>query len=381
MLFCCRRRDLRESPEGGGSWSFGRALVDVLSPTLGAGHSMNLSPHFVLAIVLLLLVKVKDGRAEGSFTNFTFIDTYYALSESSLGGVNRPYVTQSAKSNQYQLNLAAVGTFYEDTRLRAKLVGQFGDSVDLNYGAEAERSWRYLQEFYIGYRFNESTVVDAGTFLAHIGAESWLSKDNPTYTRSLIAEFSPYYETGVRLSHTFDNRWSSQLLLLNGWQNTTDDRHPALGTQVTYSRGDLTLSSNTFVGEENYGNRLFHNFIASHRVESGRWLIGSLDVGHQSGPTSGTWWGMVFTGSHPIRERLSLNGRFEYYSDRNNVIVPVPSGAPFRAYGASMGLDLELGGGFFLRGEAKRLWSDKNVFQGESSDDTLLVFSFSYLDE
>jgi hypothetical protein len=35
-------------------------------------------------------------------------------------------------------------------------------------------------------------------FFSPVGMESWMSRDNPTYTRSLVADYSPYYSAGVK---------------------------------------------------------------------------------------------------------------------------------------------------------------------------------------
>jgi len=57
-------------------------------------------------------------------------------------------------------------------------------------------------------------------------------------TRSTLADNSPYFETGEKLSYTSDDsKWFASGLILNGWQhiqrpdsNTT----PSIGYQLTY---------------------------------------------------------------------------------------------------------------------------------------------------
>jgi hypothetical protein len=43
--------------------------------------------------------------------------------------------------------------------------------------------------------------LDAGIMPSHIGFESAVSADCWTLTRSLLAENSPYYETGIKLGY------------------------------------------------------------------------------------------------------------------------------------------------------------------------------------
>lgn len=326
------------------------------------------------------------SKADDNFTTSLFVDTYSAYSNNKLLNDERAYFTQSSRNDDYHLNLASAGLGYDDGSIRGKLTAQYGDSVDINYNAEPEDSFKFVQESYLGAYINDATTIDIGTFLAHIGAESWLSKDNLSYTRSYIAEFSPYYETGVKLAHKFNDSWSAQLLGVNGWQNTTDPRHPALGTQVSFVSGDTNLSSNTFIGKENLGTRLFHNFIATQKIDSDFTLVGSIDVGHQSEGmmSSGSWWGYSVMAKQALSDRVSINGRFESYFDPDGIIASSVTDEEFKAYGASIGLDTILGSGFLLRGEIKHLWSKNHIFlddQTPTKDDTLFVVSLSFFDE
>jgi hypothetical protein len=43
--------------------------------------------------------------------------------------------------------------------------------------------------------------LDAGIFGSHMGFESALSIDNPTLTKSFVAENSPYYWSGAKLTY------------------------------------------------------------------------------------------------------------------------------------------------------------------------------------
>ena len=61
--------------------------------------------------------------------------------------------------------------------------------------------------------------ITAGIFTSHIGFESAVSKDCWTLTRSILADNSPYYESGARLTYTSNNnKWLISALALNGWQ-------------------------------------------------------------------------------------------------------------------------------------------------------------------
>lgn len=336
---------------------------------------------FALAYLLPLSVK-----AEEHFNHFLFIDTYSAYSSNISSDRKRAYLTQAKRDEGYHLNLGAFGGAYDDKSLRAKLIAQLGDSVDANYESEPIGELKYIQEGYVGVYIDDDSYLDVGTFLSHLGAEGWLSKDNFNYTRSLIAEFSPYYETGVRFSRKLNQTWSFQLLGLNGWQNTTDNRHPALGTQIAYAEEDLSFSYNSFLGEEDYGVRSFHDLVLTTRYGNGLSLIGSFDFGTQSEGSiaEGHWYGYALMAKQSLNETFALNGRLESYFDREGIIVQSVTGNDFVAHSLSIGLDVSLAKGVTLRGEVRRFISGNEIFIDRgvpARGDTLFVISLSFWEE
>ena len=78
--------------------------------------------------------------------------------------------------------------------------------------------------------------MDIGIMPSHIGFESAVSKDCWTLTRSMLAENSPYFESGAKLSYTTNNgKLQFSVLALNGWQRITRVEGNSLmswGTQV-----------------------------------------------------------------------------------------------------------------------------------------------------
>jgi hypothetical protein len=75
-------------------------------------------------------------------------------------------------------------------------------------------------------------------FASHIGFESAIGKDCWNLTRSILADNSPYYESGAKLSYTSKNeKWFISGLILNGWQRiqrVEGNNLPAFGHQLTF---------------------------------------------------------------------------------------------------------------------------------------------------
>lgn len=326
---------------------------------------------------------ITSSHGDDLFSVTSFVDTYSSYQHNDNSSGTRPYSTQAVKNGGYHLNLGSGGLTYDDGSIIAKVVGQYGNSVDVNYAAEPHEAFRFIQESFFGVHLNEDTTIDAGIFLSHIGGESWLSKDNLTYTRSFIAEFSPYYESGIRLSHSLTKATTIQILALNGWQNISDNRHPALGGLVSYTHDTWTLALNNFIGSEEYGTRVFHDLSIRRTNDDGFSLQGAFDFGYQSpGSThDGVWWGCSLIAKQRLVSFLSLVGRVESYQDPNNIIVASATHTDFQAYSSSVGLDISLGWGFALRNEAKLSWSPNPIFLNGSTprdNDMLFVMSVSF---
>ena len=102
---------------------------------------------------------------------------------------------------------------------------------------------RFLQEAFAGYRVSPSLWVDAGIMLAPFGAENWISRDNWTYTRSWMGEFSPYYQAGIRASYEITDHLLVQLHVLNGWQLIGDNNLEVGNSLVVLGSMDLEMAA------------------------------------------------------------------------------------------------------------------------------------------
>jgi hypothetical protein len=125
-----------------------------------------------------------------------------------------------------------------------------GTYPEYNLSSEPELL-RHIYEANVGIRVLKKAEVwlDAGIFPSHIGFERAINTDSRTLTRSILAENSPYYEAGARLSYKTQNgKWYAAALLLNGWQRVKrpdGNNTPAFGTQLTFEPFDKLLLQNS----------------------------------------------------------------------------------------------------------------------------------------
>src|SRR5262249_43105333 len=113
----------------------------------------------------------------------------------------RAYLTQPVRDREPSVNLGYGEIKLNTDRFRGRLAIQGGQSVEQNYAAEPEQGVKYIQEAVLGTTLGEDLWVDAGIYFSHIGAESWISSNDWAYTRLLASDFTPYYQSGAKLSY------------------------------------------------------------------------------------------------------------------------------------------------------------------------------------
>ncbi|MCU0625333.1 MAG: porin [Gemmatimonadaceae bacterium] len=285
-----------------------------------------------------------------------FVDGYYAWDTGRPRAFDRLYTTQPARHNEFNVNLAFVEAVLTGDRVRGRLALQAGTSVQSNYFAEprvgavsgGELS-RNIQEATVGVRLGRGLWLDGGIYFSYIGFEGWISRDNPTYTRSLVADFTPYYLSGAKLTWQASRTISAQLHVMNGWQNVSEtNADKAVGTRIDWTpRRDVVLAWGTFIGNEQPDSlaartRILNQFLA--RWTPTDWELSAvLDLGRQSRPGNGadTWSGSTVIARRALTPTVKLVGRAEYLFDRGQVLVRTDSPGGFRTTGASLGLDVQ----------------------------------------
>ncbi len=293
-----------------------------------------------------------------------FVDTYYAYDVNRPPDGERRFTTQPARHDEVNVNLAWLGISVERARSRARVALQAGTSVQSNYSAEPRNGAtsgpdvsRFIQEAVVGVRVANRVWIDGGVYYSYIGQESWSSSENLTYTRSLVAEYSPYYLSGVRLSWQATGKLAAQVHVTNGCQNISENnRSKAVGLRLDYAIAPtLTLSYANFLGNEQPADnrpvlRVFNQLMAKGTLPSKTEWQGQLDVGRQGGAS---WYGLVAIARQPVTSRVAVVGRVERYADPDQVIISSAGARGFVGNGVSAGIDVTIEGGVHWRTELR----------------------------
>ena len=318
-----------------------------------------------------------------------YLETYYCYDFGNPDNHNRPgFAYSHTRHNEVNLNLGFVKMAYNTDNIRANLALMTGTYANANLAAEPGVLGGVF-EANAGVKISKkkNVWVDAGIFASHIGFESAIGKDCWNLTRSILAENSPYYESGVKVSYTSDDaKWLVSGLVLNGWQRIQridGNNTPALGHQLTFKpNSKMTFNSSSFVGSDSPDRtrqmRYFHNFYTIFQLDKKFGLTAGFDIGAQQkskGSTDyNTWYSPVIIAKYTPSDKISIAARGEYYSDANGVIIATGTANGFKTFGYSLNLDYNIASNVVWRIEGRGFSSKDNIFTLENQASTQNYF-------
>lgn len=306
-----------------------------------------------------------------------YLETYYAYDFGNPSDHTRPtFLYSFNRHNEVSLNFGVIQLAYGSENIRANLALMTGTYANTNLSAEPG-VLKNIYEANAGMKLskNKNLWLDAGIFPSHIGFESAIGKVCPTLARSILAENSPYFESGVKVSYTSNNeKWFISGLILNGWQRMQridGNNTRAFGHQLTYHpNAQITLNSSSYIGNEYADSvkkmRYFHNFFAQIQMAEKLALTLGFDMGAQQKASGDKhydlWYAPVLILSYLPSEKINIAGRVEYYSDENQVMISalVPGG--LQVYGYSLNFDYHISDNLVARFEGRYLEGKDKTF-------------------
>lgn len=297
------------------------------------------------------------GPISGALTISGYLETYYGYDFANPADhVRLPFVYSFNRHNEVNLNLGFIKLAYHAHKVRANIALMAGTYSNDNLSAEPG-VLKNVFEANAGIKLSrkKNLWIDAGIFSSHIGFESAIGKDCWNLTRSILADNSPYYETGVKLSYTSDNeKWFISALVINGWQRIYrpgGNNFPAFGHQVTFRPSEkITLNSSSFIGSDTPDStrqmRYFHNLYGQFQLHKKVGLIVGFDIGAQQTSKGSNsyhiWYTPVLIVRYVPTDRLALAARAEYYSDKGEVIISTGTPNGFQTFGYSLNMDVQV---------------------------------------
>lgn len=245
----------------------------------------------------------------------------------------------AARHNEFAPNMA-LAYVRKDATDASRLGMEFGvqggyDSQDFAF-LQGERkvdgadTLRHIHRANVSYLapVGHGLLVTAGLFNSLIGYESLYAKDNGNYTRSWIADYTPYMMFGVNAKYPVSDRLTVAAFVINGYFHLSHPNdQPSYGAQWSYAvTPRLTATQTIYWGPDQTKTALeFWRLYANHILE---WkgddltLAASYDIGTEQvadrpgSPRTFVMGGNVVARWH-VAGPWSVALRPEFYWDRN----------------------------------------------------------------
>jgi hypothetical protein len=332
----------------------------------------------LITATILLMTGLKLAAQDSTgFSISGYAEVYYTFDFNTPADNNRnAFMYSHNRHNEFTANLIFLKANYNGKMLRANAALAAGTYMNANYSTEPG-SLKNIYEANAGVKLSrkKNLWLDAGIFSSHIGFESAISKDCWALTRSLLADNSPYYEAGAKITYTSDNgKWLASVLALNGWQKIQRLDGNSLmswGTQVQYKPSDIILINySTFIGTDKPDSvrllRFFHNVYGVFSLTSKLGLTIGFDIGSEEKTMNGNganiWYSPVCILKYSLNNKWAVVARGEYYADNNGVIINTGSANGFKTSGYSFNVDYAPAKNVSARVEARVLTSKDNIF-------------------
>jgi len=312
-----------------------------------------------------------------------FAEVYFTKDQYRWANHTRPdFLYNHTASNYVGLNSAVINVDYTGERVRANIGLVEGTYANRVTAAEKEGfgSLYTANITFLPFK-NKLHEIQVGIFPSHIGLESAIGLDNICLSRSLVAENTPYYESGVRFNLKSKNKqWTGSVLILNGWQNMnkleTED-HASFGTQVVYQPSKkLLVNHSTFIGEVTHADTVVKRFYQDIYFDyhlNDHWRVQcQYDFGVQeknNGTGNAVWQAASIMLGYRVTEKLGLGGRLERYADPHHAIIGYSASD---LTGWSANLNYSLRKNLLFRMEYRGLATKNSSFQFESKQSSMI---------
>ncbi len=335
-----------------------------------------------------------DSLKSPKFQMHIVADWYYAYNFSAPKTDVIPLYVSMNQNNQVNNNLSYIDLKYETKRFKARFIPAIGSFMVANSATE-KRIFKNILEANAAVNLSKKKELwlEGGILGSPYTNENPYSQEHLTYTRSLAAEYVPYYQAGLKVTYKYNQKWKGSLYVLNGWQQINDlNTSKSFGTQLEYKPNSKDVFNwNTYVGNEssiqnpNFRTRYFTDFFWTHNFD-GKFSFASCvyyglqEVEMINGTREFLPWGQLnFSARYRMKKWGSFSGRVEYFKDNQNVLIQgLSQNLGFNCVGASVGYNNYLIPVILLRAECKTLHSiNGDIFPSSSSNfgDNMVLFT------
>lgn len=247
--------------------------------------------------------------------------------------------TTSSRFNEFAPNMGFINVRKDattDSRWGMELGVQGGyDSKDFAFlqnepKVDGADTLRHVQRANVSYLapIGNGLTIQAGLFNSLVGYESLYAKDNANYTRSWIADNTPYMMFGINAKYPVNDQITVAGFIINSYYHLSHPNdQPSYGAQVAYKpTGRLTVTETLYAGPDQSKTsfefwRFYLNSIVEWKtndlVLALSYDIGTESIANQPGAPRTFVMGGNFVGRWQIHGPWAVALRPEFYWDRN----------------------------------------------------------------
>jgi hypothetical protein len=193
--------------------------------------------------------KITVASLLGPITLSGFGDVYYGYDYNHPGNNMSGLRFFEAPTNGFNFNMAelildkAADATSPESRVGYHVAAGYGYAAKIINGSDStgfgDSSNFFLKEAYVSYLapVGKGLTVTVGKFVTNAGAEVIESNANWNYSRSILFYYAiPYFHFGAKAAYTFNPKWSANVSLVNGWNNTIINHDSGIGNSsgLTY---------------------------------------------------------------------------------------------------------------------------------------------------
>ncbi len=342
------------------------------------------SARHLITFICIVISVITDSHAQSITKDIQFnIETYMGIDVNN-NSTQSPHYYNHYYHKAPRINYAQLEWKKSFNQWQFQFGIHDGDYVRRNYSDQPTWS-RLISSAQIQYtpRKISQLKMTAGIFPSHIGFESAWVQNNLTLSRSLLAENSPYYESGIHGQYSSKNgKLSLGILALTGWQQAhlaTPVNKASWGWSSSYQfKSQILLSYNGFWGYQNATGiqpKSYHNFYSTIQKDTWKYIVG-FDFGQSKNqPNAQNWYSPVVILSRTLNEKWQATFRIESMKDDYSMILI--DNKDLITQKSTFGLTAQYISKrkFQYRLECKQMISEKTNIGKENN--TLILFSIS----
>lgn len=261
----------------------------------------------------------------GPITFSGYVDGYYSYNANHPASQTNQLLNFDVKANQFSLNMAKLTLEHAADPVGFRVDFGFGRTFDMIHASNTPETLRHLEQAYVSIKPQQlkGLQLDFGEFVTSVGAEVIESKDNWTYSRSLLFSWAnPYIHFGLRATMPITKSFNAGFQVVNGWNNFEDNNSgKTIGVTTSFTKSKFTWNNAYYVGPEkadtNKGTRHLYDTVLLLTPNEKLNAYIQFDYGREARIGSGIdrWIGVAAAARYSISNRFAVAVRGEHFYD------------------------------------------------------------------